>query len=75
MDLPKSDPSPDSHLHLRKDKKKMKKIRNLNKGDLKEMEETWNLKGNYITKIRPEFQEMGIICAQKYFLGNKQKDG
>lgn len=53
----------------------MKKIRNLNKGDLKEMEETWNLKGNYITKIRPEFQEMGIICAQKYFLGNKQKDG
>lgn len=63
VNLPKSGPSPDSHLHLRKDKEKMKRIRELTKGYLKERGnmESLRFKGNYITKIRPEFQEMGVI--------------
>lgn len=59
VNLPKSGPSPDSHLHLRKDKEKMKRIRKLIKGDLKERGNMESL--SYITKIRPEFQEMGVI--------------
>lgn len=64
VDLPKSGPSPDSHLHLRKkqgkneENQKIEQRRSERKG---ENMESLRFKGNYITKIRPEFQEMEII--------------